>query len=37
MTESNTAQNPEAGHSSTVEFSKRTEKTIIKVADMHKW
>ena len=37
MTEHNTAENPEDGRTSPVEFAKSTDKTIIKVADMHKW
>jgi len=37
MTEHNTAQNPEGARTAPVEFTKRTDKIIIKVADMHKW
>lgn len=37
MTEHNTAQNPEGARTAPVELTKRTDETIIKVADMHKW
>ncbi len=37
MTEKNTAQNPEGAHTSPVDSAKHSDKTIIKVADMHKW
>lgn len=37
MTEQSIVQNPEATHTSPVESTKQSEKTIIKVADMHKW
>lgn len=37
MTEQNTAQNPADTNTSPVESAKHADKTIIKVADMHKW
>jgi general L-amino acid transport system ATP-binding protein len=37
MTEHNVAQNPENVRNSPVEFTKSIDKTIIKVAAMHKW
>ena len=37
MAEHNTAQNPEGVCTAPVGLTKRTDKTIIRVADMHKW